>query len=129
MVANEENLGLARSFNRALGTVTTDYVLTCHVDCRFGTDDYVARVVRPAGPRTPTSRVVSGQSIADVEAGLSQVEKVYLAANLMDVFPDGDERARAGRLRRGPLRRLPHGGPAPRRASTTPPCAAPARTR
>ncbi len=89
IMRNEENLGLARSFNRALGTVTTDYVLTCHADCRFGTDDYVARVVDLLD-RHPDVAVVSGQSIADVEAGLSQVEKVYLAANLMDIFPDGD---------------------------------------
>jgi GT2 family glycosyltransferase len=89
VVRNERNLGLARSFNRALGMVRTDYVLTCHADCRFGSDDYVARVVDLLD-RNPDVAVVSGQSVADVEAGLSQVEKVYLAANLMDVFPEDD---------------------------------------
>jgi GT2 family glycosyltransferase len=90
VVQNDENLGLARSFNRALGMVETDYVLTCHADCRFGSDDYVARAVDLLDGN-PDVAVVSGQSIADVEAGLSRVEKVYLAANLMDVFPDGKE--------------------------------------
>jgi GT2 family glycosyltransferase len=90
IVRNDENLGLARSFNRALGMVETDYVLTCHADCRFGSDDYVARAVGLLD-RNPDVAVVSGQSIADVASGLSQVEKVYLAANLMDIFPDGDD--------------------------------------
>jgi GT2 family glycosyltransferase len=88
VVRNEENLGLARSFNRALGMVTTEYVLTCHADCRFGSDDYVARVIDLLD-RHPDVAVVSGQSIADVGSGLSRVEKVYLAANLMDIFPAG----------------------------------------
>ncbi|MBY0307949.1 MAG: glycosyltransferase, partial [Phycisphaerales bacterium] len=80
IVRNEENLGLARSFNRALGMVSTDYVLTCHADCRFDSDDYVARVVEILD-RNPEVAVVSRQSVADVRAGLSRVEKVYLAAN------------------------------------------------
>lgn len=90
VVRNDENLGLARSFNRALGMVATEYVLTCHADCRFASDDYVARAVGLLD-RNPDVAVVSGQSIADVDAGLSRVEKVYLAANLMDIFPDGEE--------------------------------------
>jgi hypothetical protein len=69
--------------------VETDYVLTCHGDCRFGSDDYVARAMTLLD-ENPDVAVVSGQSMADVEAGLSRAEKVYLAANLMDVFPDGD---------------------------------------
>lgn len=90
VVENEQNVGLARSLNRAMGMVETDYVLTCHGDCRFGSDDYVARAADLLD-RNPDVAVVSGQSIADVEAGLSRVEKVYLAANLMDVFPEGEE--------------------------------------
>ena len=90
LVQNDRNLGLSRSLNRALEMVETDYVLTCHGDCRFGSDDYLARAVALLD-ENPDVAVVSGQSIADVEAGLSRAEKVYLAANLMDVFPDGDE--------------------------------------
>jgi GT2 family glycosyltransferase len=87
VVRNETNLGLARSFNRALGMVETDYVLTCHADCRFADEGYLARAVELLD-RHPDVAVVSGQSIADVEAGLSRVEKVYLAANVMDIFPE-----------------------------------------
>ena len=90
VVQNERNLGLSRSLNRALAMVETDYVLTCHGDCRFGSEDYVARAVALLDEH-PDVGAVSGQSVADVEAGLSRAEKVYLAANLMDVFPDGDE--------------------------------------
>lgn len=88
VVRNDTNLGLARSFNRALGMVETEYVLTCHADCRFGSDDYVARAVGILDRHVDVA-VVSGQSIADVGAGLSRVEKVYLAGNLMDIFPEG----------------------------------------
>jgi GT2 family glycosyltransferase len=89
VIRNETNLGLARSFNRALRTVATEFVLTCHADCRFGSDDYVARVVDLLDRHADVG-VVSGQPVADVDGGLSRVEKVYLAANVMDVFPDGD---------------------------------------
>jgi GT2 family glycosyltransferase len=85
---NEQNLGLSRSLNTALAMVDTDYVLTCHLDCRFGSDDYVARVIELLD-RYPDVAAISGQPAADVEAGLSLVEKVYLAANLLDIFPDG----------------------------------------
>jgi GT2 family glycosyltransferase len=88
VMRNEENLGLARSFNRALATVETGYVLTCHADCRFGSDDYVATAVDLLDRHADVA-VVSGQPDADVISGLSRVEKVYLAANLMDIFPDG----------------------------------------
>jgi GT2 family glycosyltransferase len=90
IVVNDENVGLARSFNRALGMVETEYVLTCHADCRFGDDGYVARAIDLLD-RHPDVAVASGQSVADVASGLSQVEKVYLAANLMDIFPEGED--------------------------------------
>jgi hypothetical protein len=34
---------------------------------------------------------IAGQSTADPDAGLSRAEKVYMAANLMDVFPPDEE--------------------------------------
>jgi GT2 family glycosyltransferase len=84
---NADNLGLAASLNRALLTVETEYVLTCHQDCRFGSADYLANVVALLD-RYPDVAVVSGQPMADVEGGLSRVEKVYFAANVMDIFPE-----------------------------------------
>ncbi len=87
VLENERNLGLAGNLNRALATVATDYVLTCHVDCRFGSDDYVAHAVRLLDAH-PDVGAIAGQSTADPDAGLSRAEKVYMAANLMDVFPE-----------------------------------------
>lgn len=88
ILRNRTNLGLAGSLNRVLETVDTEYVLTCHSDCGFGSDDYLARLVDLLD-RHPDVGAIAGQSIADVEAGLSRVEKVYLTANLMDIFPAG----------------------------------------
>src|SRR5947209_6891015 len=34
VVENPQNIGLARSLNRAFGLAKTKYVLTCHSDCR-----------------------------------------------------------------------------------------------
>jgi GT2 family glycosyltransferase len=89
VLRSEENLGLSQSLNRVLASVETEYVLTCHLDCRFAFDDYVAGMVDLLD-RHPDVGVVSGQPVADVDRGLSRAEKVYLTANLMDVFPDGD---------------------------------------
>src|SRR5947207_3845223 len=41
VVEHPENLGLAGSLNRALRTVDTEFVLTCHGDCRFDDPGYV----------------------------------------------------------------------------------------
>lgn len=84
VVQNPENLGLARSFNRALGMTETEFVLTCHADCQFGSDTYVASMLALLGSH-PEAAVITGQPTAG--ANLSRVEKVYLAANLMDLFP------------------------------------------
>ncbi len=89
VIENETNLGLARSFNRALGMTSTEFVLTCHADCRFGHDEYVATMLELLA-RTPDAAVVTGQPRA--RPNPSRVEKVYLTANLMDLFPaESDE--------------------------------------
>ena len=87
VIASETNRGLSGSLNRALADVETEYVLTCHLDCRFAADDYVARVIDLLD-RNPDVAVVSGQPVADMEGGLSHVEKIYLTANLLDIFAD-----------------------------------------
>jgi glycosyltransferase involved in cell wall biosynthesis len=77
IVRNPENLGLARSFNRALGMTDTEFVLTCHADCLFGSDTYVASMLDLL-ERYPDAAVVTGQPAAGDQ--LSRVEKVYLTA-------------------------------------------------
>ena len=76
--SNKENLGLSRSLNRALANVETDYVLTSHLDCRFASDHYVARVVDLLD-RHPDVGVVSGQPIADVATGGTHLQDVSIA--------------------------------------------------
>jgi GT2 family glycosyltransferase len=90
VLENEHNIGLARSLNRALRAVETEYCLTCHVDCRFASVDYVATAVDLLD-RHPDVGAVAGQPIPPIGGELSQVEKVYLTANLMDVFPEGTQ--------------------------------------
>jgi cellulose synthase/poly-beta-1,6-N-acetylglucosamine synthase-like glycosyltransferase len=82
---NERNRGLAASLNAALRQVTTPYALTCHLDCLFGTDDYVSRMVdlMEAHPR---AAAITGKPT--IPAGtLPFAEKLNLVANLMDVLP------------------------------------------
>jgi GT2 family glycosyltransferase len=88
VIENSENVGLARSFNRALGLTTTDFVLTCHADCQFGSDTYVAEMLGLLS-QTPDAAAITGQPTASTDA--SRVEKVYLTANLMDLFPPDTE--------------------------------------
>lgn len=84
VVQNPENLGLARSFNRALGMTETEFVLTCHADCQFGSETYVAAMLDLLD-RHPDAAAITGQPAA--AENLTRVEKVYLTANLMDLFP------------------------------------------
>jgi cellulose synthase/poly-beta-1,6-N-acetylglucosamine synthase-like glycosyltransferase len=85
--ARRENVGLSRTLNEALGLVRTPYVLTCHLDCLFGRDDYVAAM---AGllDRHPRVAAITGQPAVPSDRALSFAEKVNLVANLMDIFPD-----------------------------------------
>ncbi len=91
-VLNPTNLGLAATLNKAFSAVTTPYALSCHLDCLFGDEAYVSRMVdlmeahRKAGAITGKPTIPRG-------GALSFAEKVNLVANLMDVLPDesGDE--------------------------------------
>jgi GT2 family glycosyltransferase len=85
-VLNPENLGLAATLNKALGLVRTPYVLTCHLDCRFGREDYVAAMVDLLD-RHPRAGAITGQPrLRDLRA-LPFAEKLNVVTNLMDIFP------------------------------------------
>ena len=90
MVVNPENLGLAGTLNRALGLVRTPYVLTCHLDCRFGQDNYIARMLELM-ERHPRAAAITGQAAVAADAPLLFAEKLNLIANLMDIFPASDD--------------------------------------
>jgi hypothetical protein len=61
-------------------------VLTCHLDTRFGSDDYVARMLAHIEAR-PHAAAVTGQPALPPGARLPFAEKLNVVANLMDILP------------------------------------------
>lgn len=91
VLPNERNLGLSATINKALESVTTPYVLTCHCDCLFGRDDYVWRMIDLLD-RHPDVGAITGQPELELEPRPRFAERLNMVANLMDVFPaDGAE--------------------------------------
>lgn len=92
LVAHDANLGLAATLNEQLAAARTPFVLTCHLDCRFGSEGYVAGLVELA-ERHPEAAAITGQPALAPGARLPFAEKLNVVANLMDVFPpeDADE--------------------------------------
>jgi GT2 family glycosyltransferase len=88
VLARRENVGLARSVNEALQQVGTPFVLTCHLDCLFGRDDYVWAMLDLL-ERHPRVAAITGQPTVPIGRDLSFGEKLNLVSNLMDIFPDG----------------------------------------
>jgi GT2 family glycosyltransferase len=85
-VRNPENLGLARTLNKAFALVETPYALSCHLDCLFGDESYVSRMVdlMEANPR---AGAITGKPTVPRDGVLPFAEKVNLVANLMDILP------------------------------------------
>lgn len=86
VVVNPENLGLAGTLNKALGLVRTPYALTCHLDCRFGSEDYVASMLELID-RHPRAAAITGQPTVAPDAPPPFAEKLNVVTNLMDIFP------------------------------------------
>lgn len=86
MVVNPQNLGLAATLNKALGLVRTPFVLTCHLDCRFGRDDYVAGMLDLL-ERHPRAAAITGQPTMGDPRRMPFAEKLNVVANLMDILP------------------------------------------
>jgi GT2 family glycosyltransferase len=83
---NDPNLGLAATLNKVFGQVTTPYVLTCHLDCFFGDESYVSRMVDLMESH-PKAGAITGKPSLRSGAALPFAEKVNIVANLMDVLP------------------------------------------
>jgi GT2 family glycosyltransferase len=86
LVANPENLGLAGTLNKALGLVHTPYVLTCHLDCRFGSEGYVASMLELIDGH-PRAAAITGQPVVARDSPPPFAEKLNIVTNLMDIFP------------------------------------------
>jgi GT2 family glycosyltransferase len=82
---NPTNLGLAGTLNKALQLVRTPYALTCHLDCFFGSETYVAEMVELMD-RHPEAAAISGQPALPMDE-VALAEKVNLISNLMPVLP------------------------------------------
>jgi GT2 family glycosyltransferase len=85
-VRHETNLGLAATLNRAFGQVRTPFALSCHCDCEFGTDTYVADLLALIESRKDAG-VITGKPTVPPGREPSFAERVNLIANLMDVLP------------------------------------------
>jgi GT2 family glycosyltransferase len=86
LLAHPRNLGLARTLNEAFALARTPFVLTCHLDCRFGRDDYVAAMLELIAGH-PDAAAITGQPVLPPRAWLPFAEKLNIVANLMDVLP------------------------------------------
>jgi glycosyltransferase involved in cell wall biosynthesis len=87
LVTSPQNLGLAANLNRVFRQVQTPFVLTCHCDCLFGRDDYVAEAVALLRTR-PRAAAICGKPALLPGRPLPFAEKLNLIANLMDILPE-----------------------------------------
>jgi GT2 family glycosyltransferase len=91
LLANPVNVGLAGTLNRAFSLARAPYVLTCHLDCRFGDEFYVASLLELMKGR-PRAAAITGKPAVAAGTALPFAEKLNVIANLMDVLPhDGPE--------------------------------------
>jgi GT2 family glycosyltransferase len=86
-VLSPTNLGLAATLNKAFSLVSTPYALSCHLDCLFGDESYVSRMVDLMEAH-PKAGAITGKPAVPKEGALPFAEKVNLVANLMDILPE-----------------------------------------
>jgi GT2 family glycosyltransferase len=87
LVAHTRNLGLAATLNELFAEASTPFVLTCHLDCSFGRDDYVAAMLELI-EKTRDAAAITGQPTVPGGVRLPLAEKLNVVANMMDVVPD-----------------------------------------
>lgn len=87
IVRNPQNLGLSRTLNRAFSLVRAPFVLTCHYDCVFGSETYLADMLELM-ERHPDAAAIAGHPVL-ARGQLRFAEKLNLISNLMPVRPDG----------------------------------------
>jgi GT2 family glycosyltransferase len=85
-LVHPRNLGLAGTLNEVFAQATTPFVLTCHLDCHFGGEEYVASLLELI-ERHPRAAAITGQPRLSPGTRLPFAEKLNVVANLMDVVP------------------------------------------
>ncbi len=86
LLVHPRNLGLAETLNETFRLARTPFVLTCHLDCRFGSDSYVASMLDLIEAH-PRAGAITGQPELPPGTRLPFAEKLNAVANLMDIFP------------------------------------------
>ena len=86
LVVHPRNLGLAETLNETFRQAPTPFVLTCHLDCRFGSERYVAAMLDLIEAH-PRAAAITGQPGLPPGSRLPFAEKLNVVANLMDIFP------------------------------------------
>lgn len=82
-IRNEQNLGLARSYTKALHAARTDLVIYLQSDCAFGQRDYVTKILRHFD--NPRVGAVTGKSTVDDFRALTWGQRIFAILNLNDI--------------------------------------------
>jgi cellulose synthase/poly-beta-1,6-N-acetylglucosamine synthase-like glycosyltransferase len=82
-VLNESNLGLARSYTKALHMARTDLVIYLQSDCAFGQRDYVTKILRHFDD--PRVGAVTGKSTVSDFRALTWGQRIFAILNLNDI--------------------------------------------
>jgi GT2 family glycosyltransferase len=85
VIDHTTNLGLSKTVNEVMALAATPHVLTCHCDCFFETEHYVADM-NGLMERNPEIAAITGSPIIDFSKQVSFAERVNLVSNLMDLF-------------------------------------------
>lgn len=87
-ILNEANLGLARSYTKALHAARTELVIYLQSDCAFGQPDYVTRILRHFDD--PAVGAVTGKSTVDDFRALTWSQRIFAILNLNDIAETDD---------------------------------------
>lgn len=86
IITNPQNLGLARTLNKAFSLARAPFALTCHCDCVFGSETYLADMLALMERHPDAAAIVGHPTLARGE--LPFAEKLNLISNLMPVLPE-----------------------------------------
>jgi cellulose synthase/poly-beta-1,6-N-acetylglucosamine synthase-like glycosyltransferase len=84
LIHHSLNLGIAGALNDAFTRITTPFVLTCHCDAIFESDDYAATMAELL-ESYPRAGAIAGQPTVPTKQRIPFAEKVNLITNLMDI--------------------------------------------
>ena len=82
-IRNEQNSGIAKTYNRALAHSDGPIVVMLASDCAFASTDYLSRLVRHFDD--PTVAAVAGKSIIRNFDAVPTVERIFARLNILDI--------------------------------------------